>query len=252
MGTYVHLPIQIAGQILEVETAADLPTICVPEGSIRYIKDTNELVIWDGTQWGFWLDSLEVNDLIVNNIALINAQVVEIGDNCLLLNNDVTGAPTEDACVEIERGDEPNAQLYWDETTDQWYHGTDGNLQPITQDAISTVKVEFTCDASAAVYDWVIMSQTVTGKVESVVNNNYDDLIVGVICDKPTSTTCNVMMLGRLDGFAGLTPGFRVFVDTGGTPSTSKPPTGAVQVLGLAISTTEMLVDVQRSKVVQS
>lgn len=249
MTTYINLPIKIAGQILTVPTAADLPTVCIPEGSIRYIEDTGELVIWDGVAWGFKLDALEVNDLIVNNIALLNAQVVEIGDNCLLLNNDVTGTPTEDAGIEVERGDEPNAQLKWVEADDCWYHGVEGNLFPIPKSSTNPGKLTLNCDVSAAVLDWVVLSQVTPGSVEVVSDNTYDDLILGIICAKPTSITCEVLTQGRIDGLAGLTPGKRAFISTSGVANTSRPLTGSVQVVGKAISATELLVEVSGVKV---
>ena len=62
---------------------------------------------------------------------LIATTTVSTGDNCILLNDDVTGTPTEEAGIEVERGTELNAQLKWNETLDRWEHGTVGNLVPI-------------------------------------------------------------------------------------------------------------------------
>jgi len=129
---FKQLHLTFAGQIETVKTAANLPTQGIVEGAIRYIEDTDTVTIWDGTQWGgLTFDSLTVDNLTVNNIAYINANVVEIGDNIIVLNNDVTGTPTEDAGLSIERGTSDDALLLWDEDTDQWVAGTEGNLSPI-------------------------------------------------------------------------------------------------------------------------
>lgn len=61
-------------------------------------------------------------DLVVNGTTTsVNSNVVEIGDNILTLNADVTGAPTQDAGIEVERGTSANVSLYWNETADAWY-----------------------------------------------------------------------------------------------------------------------------------
>lgn len=132
MKNFKQLHLTFAGQIETVTTASQLPTTGIVEGAIRYIEDTDTVTLWDGTAWGgLTLDSLTVNNLTVNSIAYINANVVEIGDNILLLNNDVTGTPTEDGGICIERGNQPDACLIWDEDTDEWLGGVEGDLTPL-------------------------------------------------------------------------------------------------------------------------
>lgn len=125
-----HLHITVAGYVLSVNTFADLPDLTPGDehkGAVRYIEDTKRIVVWDGTQWiDPQFDTLNVNNLTVNNLAYINANVVEIGDNFVVLNNDVTGAPTENSGLIIERGTQPDAILQWNETTDTWQAGLDG------------------------------------------------------------------------------------------------------------------------------
>lgn len=132
MTNFKQLHLTFAGQIETVPTASMLPTVGIVEGAIRYIEDTDTISTWNGTAWvGLSFDSLTVNNLTVNNLAYINANVVEIGDNIIVLNNDVTGTPTEDAGLSVERGTQPDAYLIWDETEDTWMAGIDGNLSPI-------------------------------------------------------------------------------------------------------------------------
>ena len=105
MTNFKQLHLTFAGQIETVTTAANLPNVGIVEGAIRYIEDTDVVTMWDGTAWGgLKFDSLVVDNLTVNNIAYINANVVEIGDNMIVLNNDVTGTPTENAGLSVERG----------------------------------------------------------------------------------------------------------------------------------------------------
>ena len=56
---------------------------------------------------------------------IVNTETVTIDDNILVLNNNQTGSPTENAGLEVERGDELNKQLLWDETNDYWTVGSE-------------------------------------------------------------------------------------------------------------------------------
>jgi hypothetical protein len=64
----------------------------------------------------------------------INTTTLNVGDNILTLNADIgaSTAPTENAGIEVKRGNAATRQFYWNETTDRWYSDTDfeanGNL----------------------------------------------------------------------------------------------------------------------------
>jgi len=53
----------------------------------------------------------------------INTTTLNIGDNIITLNADVTGAtaPTENAGIEINRGSAANSFFIWNETSDTWF-----------------------------------------------------------------------------------------------------------------------------------
>lgn len=60
-------------------------------------------------------------DLTVNGTTTtVNSNTVEIGDNIILLNRDETGAPSQNAGIEVERGTATNVYLRWNETSDIW------------------------------------------------------------------------------------------------------------------------------------
>ena len=56
----------------------------------------------------------------------VNTETLTVDDNIVVLNNNATGAPTENAGLEIERGSSTNVLLRWNETTDVWEITTDG------------------------------------------------------------------------------------------------------------------------------
>ena len=50
----------------------------------------------------------------------INHTELNIADNIITLNSDVTGTPSENAGIEVERGTEANVQFRWNEADDDW------------------------------------------------------------------------------------------------------------------------------------
>jgi len=50
----------------------------------------------------------------------LNTETVTIEDNIIVLNNNASGSATADAGIEIERGDDTNVSLFWDESEDAW------------------------------------------------------------------------------------------------------------------------------------
>ena len=56
----------------------------------------------------------------------VNSNTVSIADNIVTLNSDATGTPTQNAGIEIERGDEANVQIRWNEGSDKWTFTNDG------------------------------------------------------------------------------------------------------------------------------
>ena len=61
-------------------------------------------------------------DLTVNgNTTYVNTEQLLVSDNIFTLNADYTsGTPTENAGMEVRRGDEANSSIIWDESNDWW------------------------------------------------------------------------------------------------------------------------------------
>lgn len=74
-------------------------------------------------------DDLTVSgDLTVNGTTTtINTATLNISDNIVVLNNDVTGTPSENAGMEVERGTSSNVLVRWNESTDRWQFTNDGS-----------------------------------------------------------------------------------------------------------------------------
>jgi hypothetical protein len=108
-----------------------------------------------------------------------------------------------------------------------------------------------TCTIADAVGDPVIVSAPDT--VTSFATNVYADLCVGIIFEKPTDTTCVVVIGGIVRAITtGLVANKAVFVSTTGALTTTKPATGHLQIMGTALTTTDMVVNVAQNKVIQA
>ena len=77
-------------------------------------------------------NNVTFNDVIVSgNLTIsgsateINTETLTVDDNIIVLNNNVTGTPSENAGIEIERGTSANKTFIWDETNDRWTLGSE-------------------------------------------------------------------------------------------------------------------------------
>ncbi|WP_027184823.1 hypothetical protein [Desulfovibrio inopinatus] len=74
-----------------------------------------------------WADLIVRNLTVKGTTTTIDSETVAIADNILTLNSDVTGTPPATvAGIEVERGDETNARLVFDEGDDTWKAGIAG------------------------------------------------------------------------------------------------------------------------------
>lgn len=106
------------------------------------------------------------------------------------------------------------------------------------------------CLAGAAIGDLVVESATVTNLVETVTDNTDVRPVFAIIIDKPTDTTCTIVLLGRVSGFSGLTKGSKVFLSTSGGITSTPPTTDYMQSLGVAkeVDTIDFNPNMQRVK----
>lgn len=78
--------------------------------------------------------SLEVENLVVRGTTTtISSETLTIADNTIILNSDVTGTPSENAGLQVERGVSTDATLLWDESNDRWMAGLAGSEAAIAR-----------------------------------------------------------------------------------------------------------------------
>jgi hypothetical protein len=92
------------------------------------------------------------NFTVSGTTTTVNSNTVAVADNILTLNSDTTGVPTQNAGIEVERGDEANVQVRWNEGSGKWTFTNDGAVYyPMavsTTDLAEGTKLYFT-DARA-------------------------------------------------------------------------------------------------------
>ena len=111
-----------------------------PINGIVYYKKNGELI---ATTWS-WLQN-DLNEISTDDTVLIDSDLTVSGnlviegntvslnvaellieDNILVLNANFTGSPILNAGIEVERGDEPNTSIRWNEDTNAWQFSNDG------------------------------------------------------------------------------------------------------------------------------
>jgi hypothetical protein len=69
---------------------------------------------------------------VAGSATFLNSTEVLIKDNFITLNSNVTaGAPVLDAGIQVSRGNQPSAELRWNETLDVWQIGISGSTSEI-------------------------------------------------------------------------------------------------------------------------
>jgi hypothetical protein len=66
------------------------------------------------------------NFTVQGTTTTVQSNTVAVADNILTLNSDTTGTPTQNAGIEVERGDEANVQMRWNEAQGKWTFTNDG------------------------------------------------------------------------------------------------------------------------------
>lgn len=122
----------LAGSGITITTNASTDTVTFTNAGVTSITGTtNEVEVSASTgsiTIGLPNDVTIGNNLVVTgnltvqgDTTTLNTATLAVEDNLIVLNSNVTGSPSLDAGLEVERGTSTNAKLYWNETADKWY-----------------------------------------------------------------------------------------------------------------------------------
>jgi len=189
-------------------------------------------------------------DLIVSGTTTtINTETIELADNIIVFNSNATGSASQDAGIEIERGDDANKTLIWNETDDKWTVGSEtfvagtfeGNLTgDVTEDVDGAIIVSgknetgSTIGAGVPVY---ISGQSGSGTEFTVDVADSDGSgtmpAIGITTASANDNAeVSILTFGRFVGLdtSSFSVGDELYVSTTGTLTTT-PPTGETALL---------------------
>lgn len=124
----------------------------------------------------------------------VNTETLTIDDNIIILNNNESGAPSQNAGLEIERGTSSNVLLRWNESSDKWELTNDGstyaNIVAVGDSSVIT---------SAMIVDGTIVNSDISSTA-SIDRNKLADTTIStktasytlVLTDKNTLIETNV------------------------------------------------------------
>ena len=96
-------------------------------GRVGSASKTNAMTIASDGSVTFVSGVVIDGNLTVNGAeVIIDVEKLEVEDNIILLNKNVTGTPTLNAGVEVERGSSANTLIRWNEASDKWEFTEDG------------------------------------------------------------------------------------------------------------------------------
>jgi hypothetical protein len=146
--TLAEAGIQPAGSYLTAEAdtlatvtgrgATTATAVSVTNATASSNTTTGALIVTGGVGVGGNLN-VGGNTTITGNLTVsgttttVNSNTVNIGDNIIVLNSDETGAASQNAGFEVERGTDANVQFIWNEGNDAWDMG-DYPLQNVKLD----------------------------------------------------------------------------------------------------------------------
>jgi len=112
-----------------------------PSNGILYYKNTSNTLVNTSLNWSQSTNSLILTDdavqinsdisisgnlVVSGNTTTLNTEVLTVEDNILILNSGVTGAPSLNAGIEVQRGTSNNVVIRWNENLDKWQLTNDG------------------------------------------------------------------------------------------------------------------------------
>lgn len=115
---------QLGGTLDANSFNIDMGNNIITDTKVGYWDSAYSVVSSGGTIGGNL--TITGNFVVNGTTTTINTQNLLVSDNIITLNSDVTGTPSQNAGVAVERGTSTNVDIRWNETTDKWQFTNDG------------------------------------------------------------------------------------------------------------------------------
>ena len=150
------------------------------------------------------------NNLTVNgaltvsgSATYVNTEIVTINDNIVLLNSNATGSASQNAGIEVERGDDPNVSFLWNEGSDTWTITNDGtNYHSLTRKFSANVgnsaSVSFNIDHNLGTRDVQVQiyDNATYDTVEADVTRPTTNRVTVAFATAPSTDAYRVVIVG--------------------------------------------------------
>jgi len=222
-GTYIH---QSADGVLDLVADSEIE-INATTIDINGNADISGNLQVDGNT------TITGNLTVTGTATAIMSETVNMQDNVIILNSNAIGSASVDAGIEIERGDDANRKLFWDESEDKWMIETASGVYTEIAGGGGTITGTNTGDVIINVAAGVpanaisLSAQTVTFADSFVYNTGTNN--IGAQSDNSDNGELQLYGTTGSSGTTGL-------VVEGGDASSSNP---AVSITGALEATTK-------------
>ena len=140
---------------------------------------------------------------VQGSINSISTTEVNIVDNKVVLNTNVTGAPSADAGIKVNRGTSSDVEILWNETSEQWTLTNDGtNYHEITRkhkETLNTSSTSYTITHNLGTKDIVVSIYEVASPYAEIfadVEHTSDSTATIRFAVAPTAGEYRVVVIG--------------------------------------------------------
>jgi len=141
---------------------------------------------------------------VIGTVNSVNTTQINIQDNKVKLNSNATGTPVADAGIVVERGDEADAEILWNETSDVWQIGqVGGNYHNIARKYATTIG-DGSATSDTVTHNLGTKDVTVQifetnadyNQIEADVQHTSDSVITVKFASAPTAGEYRVVIVG--------------------------------------------------------